>query len=235
MLALPEIIPEALPIRTGGSMEHLRRAHLRTDKRMHIVRCLSWLLLLVALTTVQAQTPGPLSNPNLNLVINGTVHAIARLPDGSIVFGGFFTSVNGTPRANIAKLQPDGTLDPTWNPSASDGVTALAISASGDIYVGGNFLNMGGQGRSYLAKLSGNGTGAVDANWSLQSNGPVNQLVIDAGGSIYAAGSFSIIGGQSRSNIAKLSGSGSGAVDANWNPSANGIVLSLAIDTSGNV
>src|SRR5688572_6572241 len=48
-----------------------------------------------------AQLPEPLPTPNLKLWTNGGVKAIARAPDGSIVFGGDFLAVNGVPRGHL--------------------------------------------------------------------------------------------------------------------------------------
>lgn len=185
-----------------------------------------------------AQNPRPLPNPNLQLVTNGWVNAVARLPDGSIVFGGSFDSANGVPRLNIAKLNPDGTLDSAWNPSAGGSVSALAADGSGNVYVGGQFTSIGGQSRRDLAKLSG--SGAVDANWnpspSIASfDDFVAALLVDTSGNVFVGGNFTAIGGQSRSNIAKLSGTGVGSADATWNASASGNVYALATDNGGNV
>ncbi|NJM36590.1 MAG: hypothetical protein HC845_01240 [Akkermansiaceae bacterium] len=41
------------------------------------------------------------------------VHDVARQPDGKFVIGGKFSSVNGVARANIARLNADGSLDPS--------------------------------------------------------------------------------------------------------------------------
>ena len=46
--------------------------------------------------------------------------ATAVQPDGKILIGGFFTSVLGVTRNNIARLNTDGTLDMAFNPNASD-------------------------------------------------------------------------------------------------------------------
>src|SRR5689334_4241698 len=46
---------------------------------------------------------------------NGRVFAIALQEDGGILIGGEFTSVGGTPRYKIARLHPDGSVDPTFN------------------------------------------------------------------------------------------------------------------------
>jgi hypothetical protein len=107
-----------------------------------------------------------LPDPNLPLFVAGMVKAVARLPDGSVVIGGLFISVNGTPRSNLAKLLPDGALDAAWNPAPNEGVNFLVVDSSGNLYVGGSFWTIGGQNRIGLAKLSGSGTGAADPIWN---------------------------------------------------------------------
>src|SRR5690242_13412036 len=94
-----------------------------------------------------AQFPAPFPDPNLPLFVAGTVRAVVRLPDGSVVIGGLFTSVNGTPRSNLAKLLPDGALDAAWNPAPSEAVSSLVVDGSGNLYVGGYFWTIGGQNR----------------------------------------------------------------------------------------
>src|SRR5262245_15013277 len=43
--------------------------------------------------------------------IAGSVGALAVQADNKVLIGGAFTSVDGTPRTNIARLHPNGTLD----------------------------------------------------------------------------------------------------------------------------
>lgn len=179
-----------------------------------------------------AQSPPPLANPNLDLGANGAVLAIVRAADGGWVFGGYFTSVNGTPRAHLAKLKADGTLDANFNASADDTVIALATDSAGNVYVGGSFTMLGGQPRSRLAKISS--TGAIDLAWNPGADGPVYALVADTA-NVYAGGYFLTLGGQPRNRLAKLSATGAGAVDATWNPSADNAVLALARDNANNI
>src|SRR5689334_16581707 len=45
----------------------------------------------------------------------GDIYTAVVGPDGKILIGGSFTSVNGTPRSAIARLHPDGTPDATFD------------------------------------------------------------------------------------------------------------------------
>ena len=182
-----------------------------------------------------AQAPPPLVNPNLQLFNNGTVNAVVRLPSGDLVVGGSFVSVAGTPRANIAKLHADGTLDANWNPSADGAILSLACDTAGNVYAAGEFSAIGGLPRRFIARLSGSGSGAVDAAWDPLPDGIVYTVATDADGNVYAGGYFTFIGGQDRSNLAKLSGSGTGSADATWDPSPDSSVDTLAVDSGGNV
>lgn len=195
------------------------------------------LITLSCVVTLQAhaQHPAPLPQPDLQLLRAGSVNAIARQPDGSLVIGGSFSSVAGIPRDRIARILPDGTLDPNWNPSTNGIVNALAVDASGAVYAGGRFTTMGGLPRNRIAKLSGSGTGSVDASWNPSANGDVLALAMAPGGALIVAGRFSFIGGQVRTSIARLATTGAGAADTVWSPFANAWVESLAVDATGAV
>lgn len=198
------------------------------------IRCLSILMLIVGLLggAALAQSPPPLPQPNLALNTVGVVNAWVRQPDGGYVLGGVFSSINGEMRSNLARLLPDGSLDPNWKPSADGVVHALAVDeVSGAIYVGGDFTRIGTIARARIARLSGTGDGAPDADWSPSANGRVSSLAIDAdSGAIFVGGTFSTIGGQSRGALAKLQPGGTGLADPNWNPSPGFYPDELVVD-----
>src|SRR5437016_2646266 len=50
----------------------------------------------------------------------GLVLATAIQDDGKLIIGGYFSLVNGVSRHNIARLNRDGSLDGSWNPSANN-------------------------------------------------------------------------------------------------------------------
>lgn len=181
-----------------------------------------------------AQTP--LANPNVDLWANGVVNAAATNPiDGSVIVGGNFDAINGQPRGNLAKINADGTLDASWNPIADHPVYGVAIDGSGNVYIGGSFSSINGNALSGLAKLAGSGSGAPVTSWNPAPDGLAFRLASDGLGSIYAAGYFQHIGGQTRNGLAKLSES-TGQADAIWNPGPNNNDISaLCLDANGDV
>ncbi len=158
-------------------------------------------------------------NPNAD----GPVYALA-VSGSTIYAGGLFTSIGGQLRNNVAALDAATGGATAWNPNASSYVEALAVSG-GTVYAGGQFTTIGGQQRSKIAALdaaSGDATtwdpNARDANGNTY-NSAVYALVV-SGGTVFAGGQFSSIGGQPRRNIAALDAASGGA--AAWNPSASG-------------
>jgi uncharacterized delta-60 repeat protein len=63
--------------------------------------------------------------------------------NGEIILGGWFASINGLARTNIAKIAYDGTVDLTFNPGPSSslstgGYYCLGLQADGRLLVGGD-------------------------------------------------------------------------------------------------
>ncbi|NDF01213.1 MAG: hypothetical protein EB034_23550, partial [Verrucomicrobia bacterium] len=58
---------------------------------------------------------------------NNVVLTVALQPDGRSLVGGLFTSLNGTARNFIARLNPDGTVDSTFNTSVGADGAVRAI------------------------------------------------------------------------------------------------------------
>jgi uncharacterized membrane protein len=69
---------------------------------------------------------------------------------GKILLGGNFGMVGGQPRQGIARLNADGTVDPTFNPGPDGNVYALAIQADGKILTGAFSTRSGGNRATIL-------------------------------------------------------------------------------------
>ena len=165
-------------------------------------------------------------------------------PDGKILIGGNFTTLspNGGPavaRNHIARLNPDGTIDTAFNPNVNGNagiaaIVAIAVQADGKILVGGTFTSVGGQTRYNIARLNHDGSldSAFDANAS-PNDGEVFSIAVQADGKILAGGAFTTMGGQTRSNIARLNAM-TGLADS-FDPNANNWVRSIVIQADGNI
>src|SRR5207302_2682562 len=51
-----------------------------------------------------------------------SVYSVAVQPDGKIIVGGFFTSLNGVSRPRIGRLNANGSLDSSFSASPDSGV-----------------------------------------------------------------------------------------------------------------
>ncbi len=158
---------------------------------------------------------------------NGTntaaVNAIALQPDGKILVGGAFMSVNGASHTDLARLNADGTVDSGFTVMADDQVTAIAYEPDGSLLVAGAFKSLGGSGISYLGRIKVDGT--VDTSFNPAPNAPVASVVVSADGSMVVGGSFSTIAGSQSPYLARLNADGT--LSSLQTASVNGPVTSL--------
>ena len=153
--------------------------------------------------------------------VQGQVFASVDDGVGGWYIGGSFVTVGGQPRANLARIRADGSLDP-WKPGADGPVYALARTGA-HVFAAGGFTHVGGQPRARLAALNAS-TGSPTLA-TPDADATVYALMV-SGGLVYVGGHLSHLGGQARS--------GAGAFDAStgqvtsWNPVVNGDVLCLA-------
>jgi uncharacterized delta-60 repeat protein len=81
--------------------------------------------------------------------------------DGRVFVGGSFSTVNGTNRNGIARLNANGSLDVSFNPGA--GVTggdyplvkSIVVQSNGNVLIGGSFTTVNGAARPQVARLYG--------------------------------------------------------------------------------
>ena len=90
------------------------------------------------------------------------VSAIAVQSDGKVLIGGAFDLVNGVIRNNLARLNPNGSLDQDFlsdtNVGGADGfVTALVLTTDQMIWIGGAFIYVNGDYAPGVTRLGSNG------------------------------------------------------------------------------
>ena len=175
------------------------------------------------------------------------INELALQSDGKIVVAGNFSKLGGELHDNIARLNPDGTLDTSFNPGTQGSVYVLAVQPDGKIVVGGRFNDMDGESRGNLARLNPDGTldaafnlgtrGAVFAGpkvsiWP-EGDGAVNTLALQADGKIVVGGNFATLGNSPCCGIARLNPDG--ALDTAFAPGMDWPVSGLRwlVDAGG--
>jgi uncharacterized delta-60 repeat protein len=171
--------------------------------------------------------------------IGGTVYAIAVYPTnaiynaGKVLLGGTFTNFNGHLVGNLVRLNPDGSVDSTFNanPGANGIVRALALGPDGGVFIGGDFTSVNGVALNHFARL--NGDGSVDtafaANLAGGMNGSVDGIMLQADNRIMVVGNFSQANGVTRNNITRLLQNGSVDPTINFGDGANNTVNAIVI------
>jgi len=149
------------------------------------------------------------------------VFALALQPDGRIVIGGEFESVNGAPRNRVARINADGTLDTTFLNGLSGvtsasgfsfdpSVTSLALMGDGRVLVSGKFTHVNGTARGNLARL--NPDGSVDTTFQNGMTGfdsrfaQASQITEQSDGRVLLSGWFGAVNLENTGPIARLYG-----------------------------
>lgn len=151
------------------------------------------------------------------------------------------TSIVGKKWERIARLNPDGSLDPAFNPGlgANGEVNAIAVQGDGKIIIGGAFTSINGTTVGHLARL--NADGSVDTGFNSVgsgANGTVRAIAIDGSGKAVIAGSFTGYNGTTRNRLARLNTDGT--LDAALDPAAGAagggnVVQCVAIQGDGQI
>jgi len=145
--------------------------------------------------------------------VNNSISQTIKLSDGKILLVGNFTSYNQTAVNRIVKINPDGSIDNTFNPgSGADGyIYAAAEQADGKILIGGIFGSYNGTTVYKLARL--NADGSLDTSFSGAGTGPnniVNGILPLPTGKILIYGTFTMYNDDYTAiKIARLNADGS--------------------------
>jgi uncharacterized delta-60 repeat protein len=158
-------------------------------------------------------------NPTIG---NANIKSVFVQTDGKTIIGGTFSGVNGFNRVNLVRFNADGTLDTTFNAGTSiSTVNQVQVQADGKYVV----LT------TSLFRLNSDGT--ADATFQSLSV-TIFDYLVQPDGSVIVGGSFTAIGINSQSNIARLKPDGT--VDTLFLPGgANGSVRTFARTTDGKV
>ena len=161
----------------------------------------------------------------------GRVSSIAVQSDGKVLVG-----CDAFSSSFILRLNADGGLDTSFNPGTGPnaGVNSVAVQPDGKVVIAGHFTAVNGTNRSGIARLNANGS--LDASFNPGTGAfGVSSVALQPDGKVLIGGYFTTINGTNRNHIARLKADGS--LDNSFNPGtgADGVVLSIALQSDGNV
>lgn len=155
------------------------------------------------------------------------IYKLALQQDGKILAGGDFRSINEVVRNRLARLNPDGSLDGTYDPGdgPNDSVRALELQSDSRLFVAGLFNSISGTPRNRLARLNVDSKLDPTFNPGAGTDNPIFGVAEQVDGKLVIVGSFSTYRGENRKGIARVNTNGvldasftvgTGASDAVW-------------------
>jgi len=184
-----------------------------------------------ALFTAQTTLPGISENPPARPLPSGVYYssfnpgngadsnisqAILQ-PDGKIVIVGAFTHYNSVAMQRIARLNPDGSLDATFDPgSGADWtVKTVTLQPDGKILIGGMFSSFNGTQSRGIVRL--NTDGSVDETFDPGEgfDHMVNTILLQPDGKIFVGGNFARYDNVPAYDLIRLNADGS--IDTSFN------------------
>jgi uncharacterized delta-60 repeat protein len=166
-----------------------------------------------------------------------SIFAVTIQNDGKILIGNLFTDYNGIPINSIARINSDGSLDPSFNPGtgASAFINKISVQADGKIIVTGNFQTFNGLSRSRIVRLNSDGSVDLTFNPGTGANNFISQATLQSDGKMIIGGSFTSYNGTSANRIARLNSDGTLDGTFNIGTGTDGQVRSINIQTDGKI
>jgi uncharacterized delta-60 repeat protein len=152
-----------------------------------------------------------------------SVYVAVPQVNGRILVGGWFQTLGGVSRLNLAQVFTTGQSDPSFAPSttgSAPAVRSIAVLPDGRMLIAGEFSSVNSQARGRGAILNTDGT--VVAGFDPGLNEYVYCTVVQPDGKVLFGGNFTSAFGVARSRIVRLNGNLS--LDTAFNPVVNNTV-----------
>lgn len=184
--------------------------------------------------------PAPLTGPDPHVLV------VELQRDGKMLIVGSFLAVNGTPRPGLARLNADGSFDPTFDPARVGRAQyqKIKIQPDGKILVVGDLSTSTSPYEVRTGIIRLNPDGSLDSSFITETvdppNSPITALALQPDGKIVIVGWFRSIAGVQNAGVARLNSNG--ALDTNFDAgigiigaSQNPAVDAVAIQADGKV
>jgi uncharacterized delta-60 repeat protein len=131
---------------------------------------------------------------NVGTGADAIIESMLIQPDGKILVGGRFNTFNGRSILRLVRLNPDGSIDTSFNIGTGfdKNVFAIALQSDQKIMVGGSFLIYNGTSQKRILRLNANGS--LDATFDSGigfSKGEVHSILVQPDDRILVGGTFS--------------------------------------------
>jgi uncharacterized delta-60 repeat protein len=175
-------------------------------------------------------------------IAGGSVLSLAWQTNGQVLIAGTFTNVENASRNGIARLNANGSLDPTFAPGTGAtpaAVNSMMLQSDGAVLLAGDFTSMNGVSRLRFARLRPDGSvdgdfvSGATASPGNGPDGPPRLLAVQPDGKIWIGGGFG-----SSINLVRLRPDGSvdlAKVRPRQNPGILSSPLSLVVQPNGKV
>lgn len=148
----------------------------------------------------------------INVADGGSVFASALQPDGKIIISGNFHYVNNTQSERLARLNPDGTIDPGFTAVSTLVPSQIVVQPDGKILTLTPYNDFGTP-VAQIRRLNPNGSSDGSFSVDVQRG---NTMALQPDGKILVGGGNMVVGGFGRSGLVRLNGNGS--VDTAFSP-----------------
>lgn len=163
------------------------------------------------------------------------MYAFARQPDGKLLVGGEFWTIDGVPRTRVARLETDGSVDTSFNPGtgANGVVSTIALQPDGKALIAGGFTLYNGVPRYGLARIHPDGT--LDSSFDplVASSNPLQVVALQADGKVLV-GRF-IMSSCSNCGLTRFNSDGSPDTGFHLPTGLVGTVFALAVQPDGKI
>ncbi len=164
----------------------------------------------------------------------GEVRALVIQPDGKIIAAGKFDTFNGAAHKNIVRLNPNGSVDDSFNHQGWGTVRALALATDNKVIIVGDAM-MKGRPRNHILCLNDNGS--VDKTFSLapKISGGMDAVVVQPDNQVIVGGSFTALNNKSQPHLIRFRVDGQPDDDFDANVSVDAAVGTLALQPDGKI
>lgn len=166
---------------------------------------------------------------------NNEVLSAQLQPDGKIVIGGAFNAINLQQQFYIARLNSNGTIDPSFDAGIGTdyNVNSVNIQPDGKIIIGGDFLTFDGLPAKNIVRLNTDGSKDLTFDTgNIMNYGWVNTTSIQSDGKIIICGFGNI---DNKFGVHRVMDNGIIDVSFNVGSGANKLVRSTVIQPDGKI